>query len=101
MNYRWELAQTLLTGPVSRVAQVHKHALGALSQEDLLRLIDLNLEIYREGTPFAALRVGFLPVVGGTRARSIPNFLDHPDRSAPRWCVAGADVRDTRELLSR
>jgi hypothetical protein len=40
-------ATTLLTGPVSRVAQVHKHALGALSQEDLLHLIDLNLEIYR------------------------------------------------------
>src|SRR5262245_33599231 len=64
----------LLTRPVSRVAQVHKHALGARSQEDLCVSSTSTLKFIGKGTPLAALPVGFLPVVGGTRARSIPNF---------------------------
>jgi hypothetical protein len=66
-----------------------------------MRLIDLKIEIYRERhAPCPVARWLFASCWRNTCAK-YSQFLGHPDRSAPRWCAAGADVRDTREYAAR
>jgi hypothetical protein len=56
---------------------------------------DFNLEIYRERhAPCRVTRWFFASCSRNTWAK-------YSERSAPRWCAAGADVRDTREYAAR
>ena len=57
--------------------------------------IDFNLEIYRERhAPCRVTRWFFASCWRNTCA-------NYSEQSAPRWCAAGADVRDTSEYATR